>query len=260
MATSVESRVRELGERLADGDVEALRSFLADEYYDAVPGVGEPTACDRIADLALAVRAAMPDLSVALDDVQPAGEDEVTATMRMRGTHRNELWGSPGSGVAFEWVTPVTIRAIGDRLAVRFDDMETPPKRVGLLRQLHLVNPADEMHLPPHYPVTTPEFLLKLAFTGQAADRACSHLDLITVTEPTSSVCEQCTESGDIWPALRMCLVCGFVGCCDTSTNRHMIEHYHETGHPIMRSIRMDEGWVWCYEDDAFFEKAILER
>jgi hypothetical protein len=39
-----------------------------------------------------------------------------------------------------------------------------------------------------------------------------------------------------------------------------MIEHFRETGHPIMRSIRMDEGWVWCYEDDAFFEKAILDR
>jgi hypothetical protein len=260
MATSLESWVGELNNRLAGGDVEALRSFLADEYYGSAPGEGEPAACDRIADLALAVRAALPDLSVTLDDVRPADDETVTATMTMRGTHQNELWGSPGSGETFEWITPVTIRAIGDRLAVRFDDMATPPQRVGLLRQLHLVNPPDEMHLPPHYPVTTPEFVFKLAFTGQAADRPCSHLDLIAVTEPTSAVCEQCTESGDIWPALRMCLVCGFVGCCDTSTNRHMIDHYQTTGHPIMRSIRMDEGWVWCYEDDAFFEKAVLDR
>jgi uncharacterized UBP type Zn finger protein len=56
-----------------------------------------------------------------------------------------------------------------------------------------------------------------------------------------------------------MCLVCGFVGCCDTSTNRHMVGHYEETGHPIFRSIRGDEGWVWCYADDAFFEKPILD-
>ena len=260
MAGNVEARVQELRARLAAGDLEALRTSLADEYYGAAPGPDEPAACDRIADLALAAQAAMPDLSVTLDDVTESGGDAVTATMTVRGTHEHDLWGSPGSGEPFEWLTPVTFRSIGDRLAVRFDDMDTPPTRVGLLRQLHLVNPPDEMHLPPRYPVTTPEFLLKLAFTGQAADRPCSHLDMIKVVDPTIDVCEQCTESEDIWPALRMCLVCGFVGCCDTSTNRHMVEHYQETGHPIMRSIRMDEGWVWCYEDDAFFEKHILDR
>jgi hypothetical protein len=28
----------------------------------------------------------------------------------------------------------------------------------------------------------------------------------------------------------------------------------------IFRSIRDDEGWIWCYEDDAFFDKATLDR
>lgn len=69
-----------------------------------------------------------------------------------------------------------------------------------------------------------------------------------------------CFDQGDNWPALRLCLICGFVGCCDTSKNKHMLNHYEETGHPIMRSIRMDEGWVWCYEDNAFFETAVLDR
>ena len=26
------------------------------------------------------------------------------------------------------------------------------------------------------------------------------------------------------------------------------------------RSIRMDEGWVWCYEDNAFFSGRVLEN
>jgi ubiquitin-hydrolase Zn-finger-containing protein/SnoaL-like polyketide cyclase len=258
MVVDVEERLAELSRRLADGDFAPLRTYLAAEYYRATPGPGEPAACERIADLALALRAAMPDLIAALDDVT-IGDDVITARMTLRGTHEHDLWGSPGNGETFEWITPVTVRTIGDRFAVSFDDMPTP-QRVGLLRQLHLVNPPDEMHLPPHYPVTTPEFVLKLAFTGEAGDRPCSHLDQIRVTEPATAVCDQCTESGDIWPALRMCLVCGFVGCCDTSKNRHMVGHYQETGHPIMRSIRMDEGWVWCYADDAFFEKAILDR
>ena len=83
---------------------------------------------------------------------------------------------------------------------------------------------------------------------------------LSRITEPTTAECEQCVATGDIWPALRMCLICGFVGCCDTSKNRHMAGHHAETGHPIFRSINADEGWIWCYDDDAFFEKSTLER
>lgn len=116
------------------------------------------------------------------------------------------------------------------------------------------------MHLPSPYPVTPPEALLKLLFNGQAADKTCDHLDGIRVTEPTTDVCEACVEKGDTWPALRMCLACGHVGCCDTSTNRHARQHYEETGHPLMRSIRLDEAWIWCYSDNAFFEGRVLER
>jgi uncharacterized UBP type Zn finger protein len=57
-----------------------------------------------------------------------------------------------------------------------------------------------------------------------------------------------------------MCLTCGFVGCCDTSKNKHMKAHYEETGHPLFRSIRLQESWVWCYEDNAFFSGKILEQ
>ncbi len=201
----------------------------------------------------------MPDLVVAIDGIEAGADGTVGATATVRGTHQGELWGAPGSGDVIEWTTPVTIRESGDRLAVRFDDTSTP-QRVGLLRQLRLVNPADEMDRPPRYPVAPPEFLLKVALTGEAGDRPCAHLEEITLTDPTTSVCRDCEESGDIWPALRMCLICGYVGCCDTSKNRHMARHHETTGHPIFRSINRDEGWIWCYEDDAFFESTTLER
>jgi uncharacterized UBP type Zn finger protein len=57
-----------------------------------------------------------------------------------------------------------------------------------------------------------------------------------------------------------MCLVCGYVGCCDTAKNRHMIGHWESSGHPVMRSIRGEERWVWCYEDNAFFEGRAFDR
>jgi uncharacterized UBP type Zn finger protein len=107
-----------------------------------------------------------------------------------------------------------------------------------------------------------PEWLIKLIFTRQLKEKTCSHLDLIKVREPTTNVCEECTTLGDTWPSLRMCLVCGYVGCCDTSKNKHMKKHVEETGHPLIRSIAHGEGWIWCYEDEAFLsaESPQLDR
>jgi uncharacterized UBP type Zn finger protein len=54
---------------------------------------------------------------------------------------------------------------------------------------------------------------------------------------------------GDTWVHLRMCLVCGHVGCCDNSKNKHATRHFHETGHPVIRSAEPGETWGWCYVD-----------
>jgi uncharacterized UBP type Zn finger protein len=51
-----------------------------------------------------------------------------------------------------------------------------------------------------------------------------------------------------------MCLICGHVGCCDSSKNKHATKHYHATKHPIMRSIEPGESWMWCYIDGVMFE------
>ena len=258
MSAAMVDRVHELSQRLEQGDFGALREYLARDFYTHTPDLDEAGAADRIADLAMGFKAGLPDLTASLTDIE-ADDTDATATLNVRGTHQQELWSVPPTGEVIEWSTPISIRAVGDRLAVRIDETTTP-KRVGLLRQLRLVNPADEMDQPPHYPHTAPDLLLKLVLTGEAGDKPCSHLELIRITEPVSAECAPCVASGDIWPALRMCLICGFVGCCDTSKNRHMAGHHAETGHSIFRSINGDEGWIWCYDDDAFFEASTLER
>ena len=79
----------------------------------------------------------------------------------------------------------------------------------------------------------------------------CTHLDRIEREELPAEVagCEECLASGDRWVHLRMCLICGYVGCCDSSKNKHATRHFHEVGHPLMRSIEPGETWIWCYLD-----------
>ena len=80
----------------------------------------------------------------------------------------------------------------------------------------------------------------------------CAHLDLVRTTalpDPPAG-CEECLKIGSAWVHLRMCLVCGKVGCCDNSPNRHATAHFHETGHPLICSAEPGENWSWCYADE----------
>ena len=81
--------------------------------------------------------------------------------------------------------------------------------------------------------------------------RACTHLDEVAVRELPAEVdgCVDCLASGGKWLHLRICLTCGHVGCCDSSPHQHASEHFHASGHPVMRSAEPGENWRWCYVD-----------
>jgi uncharacterized UBP type Zn finger protein len=64
--------------------------------------------------------------------------------------------------------------------------------------------------------------------------------------------CEECLATGSRWVHLRECLVCGHIGCCDSSPNRHATAHFHATRHPIVASAEPGETWSWCYVDSRF--------
>ena len=84
----------------------------------------------------------------------------------------------------------------------------------------------------------------------------CQHRDQDRHPSPRTTGCEECLQSGDRWLHLRLCLVCGHVGCCDSSKNKHATQHFHETQHPLVRSLERGESWAWCYADEEFFENA----
>jgi len=83
---------------------------------------------------------------------------------------------------------------------------------------------------------------------------ACSHAAQIRDVRPSADGCEDCLRTGDEWVQLRLCLTCGHVGCCDSSKNRHATKHYRATQHPIVRSFKPGEDWLWCYADELFLE------
>jgi CPA1 family monovalent cation:H+ antiporter len=84
----------------------------------------------------------------------------------------------------------------------------------------------------------------------QAGD--CKHLrhSPRVIQANTPEGCEECLKEGTRWVHLRLCLTCGHVGCCDSSERKHATAHYHQTEHPVMRSIEPGEAWRWCYVDE----------
>src|SRR3954453_17421063 len=92
-------------------------------------------------------------------------------------------------------------------------------------------------------------FLIKEAWH---MEKTCTHLNQIRQVTPSAAGCEDCLKTGDSWVHLRLCLVCGHVGCCDSSKNKHATKHYHDTSHPIIKSFEPGENWKWCYIDELF--------
>jgi monovalent cation/hydrogen antiporter len=87
--------------------------------------------------------------------------------------------------------------------------------------------------------------------TPAATAGSCKHLthEWRHVEPSAVNQCLACVEEGTTWVHLRMCLKCGNVACCDSSPARHASRHFHDSRHPVMRSIEPGESWRWCFVD-----------
>jgi monovalent cation/hydrogen antiporter len=165
--------------------------------------------------------------------------------------------------------------AVWERLAMSDPSAETPSRtfrrlRVAMLQAERKVvvdvhrsgSVAPEVLEAVMERLDTEEAMLSAFADGAAVGRrevlvpdrpsGCAHLR----TEPAMAVpnspdaCVDCSALGiSDWVALRMCLRCGNVGCCDSSPRRHAEAHYRASDHPVMRSIELGEAWRWCYVD-----------
>lgn len=80
----------------------------------------------------------------------------------------------------------------------------------------------------------------------------CVHVDQLHMVEPSAMGCEDCLKTGDTWVHLRVCLTCGYVGCCNSSKNKHSSKHSAAAGHPVVMSMENGEEWLWCNVDEDF--------
>lgn len=83
--------------------------------------------------------------------------------------------------------------------------------------------------------------------------KGCEHTQSITndFDKSISYICESCKQDGTKWVALRMCLTCGHVGCCDSSVGLHARRHFESTKHPVMIEVP-NKSWKWCYEHKQY--------
>ena len=81
----------------------------------------------------------------------------------------------------------------------------------------------------------------------------CPHLE--TIKNPTPDGYEECVKTGDSRVHLGLCEICGHVGCCDSSKNKHATKHFRAMTHTIIKSLEPGEDWGYCYVDELFFEK-----
>ena len=80
----------------------------------------------------------------------------------------------------------------------------------------------------------------------------CEHLEEANrKIKPGSKVCRECAAAGLNSVELRVCLICGNVACCDSSTGRHATRHFQETGHSVMGPYKGGK-WIWCYVHQSY--------
>jgi monovalent cation/hydrogen antiporter len=89
---------------------------------------------------------------------------------------------------------------------------------------------------------------IRLTSAQRRTGDTCEDLDAYPAVEtPAEPECVDCLREGTAWVALRECLECGNIGCCDSSPRRHATAHFHQYQHPVIESAEPGEDWRWCY-------------
>jgi Na+/H+ antiporter len=216
-----------------------------------VLGVSGPDpAEDHLQAASVYQRAATAGLGALEKELTGDEPEDVVERLRQRSLERaNAVWERLGTQVE----TPSVVYA---RLRSRMLDAERAEvlrvRRLGSIDQTVLQQVLDALDVE--------ETMLDRAVEASSAER---ETELLAPNRPTGCIhlreheqpprpltpegCEDCLRDGYTWVHLRLCMDCGKVACCDSSPMRHATAHWHESGHPVMRSFETGEAWRWCF-------------
>lgn len=98
-----------------EGHLEKLDDYLASSYVyiDAPPGT--PPGADGVRHAVTMFRAAFPDLEITIDEIISEG-DVVATSSTLRGTHRGEIFGIPGTGKSVAVGSLTMVRIVDGKL------------------------------------------------------------------------------------------------------------------------------------------------
>ena len=119
-ATTITTAVGLLNAGDVDGYVTTL--YHPDATFHGFPP-DFPANRDGIRDFFRALRAGMPDATIAAQDLL-ADQDRVAVRFTLTGTHSAELFGTPPSGVRVEVDGITILRFRGDRVAERWNRLD----------------------------------------------------------------------------------------------------------------------------------------
>ncbi|MGH3498894.1 MAG: Na+/H+ antiporter [Nocardioidaceae bacterium] len=215
-------------------------------------GIGGPDpAEDYLQQAGVYQRAARAGLNKLDSELTGAEPEEVVERLRRRSLERaNAVWEMLGTKTE----TPSLMYA-----RLRTDMLQAERQEVLHVRRLGLVDQTVLAQV--LVALDVEETVLDQAVSSSSADR---EEDLVTpphhsgcddlhkyerVPRPgTPDGCEECLRDGTEWVHLRLCMVCGHVGCCDSSPQTHATRHWQAVGHPVMRSFETGEAWRWCFD------------
>lgn len=185
--------------------------------------------------------AADPDDRLILDSIKKESEHRLNAVWERLGSRRDDR---PAPSETYRRLRTYAINAERDEvLRIRSEGEIDSAVIAAVLENLD----HEEASL-----VRVEQRVRRLRALAPALPPApCEHLaEAPLCVEPQSlDECVGCRDEGTTPVHLRLCLTCGYVGCCDSSSAKHATRHYEETGHPTMRSFEPGESWRWCYVD-----------
>ncbi len=98
MSEDNKAKMRQFYEEVVqNGNIARLDEFAAPDFVDHNPGPGQAPGAEGIKQFFTAIRAAVSDLRVSVEQIIAEG-DRVAAHVSMSGTHTGELMGLPPSG------------------------------------------------------------------------------------------------------------------------------------------------------------------